>query len=103
MGLLKGEAVATCALQKEGEGVYELAKMAVKRGLRGRGLGRIILHEVIGQARAIGMRKLTIISNRRLAPALHLYREAGFKEVAQRHMEYARGDIELELDLIQDA
>jgi GNAT superfamily N-acetyltransferase len=100
IGLIDGRPVAACALQKQDEGVYELAKMAVDPGLRGQGLGRRLLSGVIGRAREMGIRKLTIVSNRRLAPALHLYRDAGFREVSLQHREYARVDIELELNLV---
>lgn len=100
IGLLNGDPAGVCALQKEDEdGVYELAKMAVDAKLRGRGLGRVLLGAVIEKARAMGIRKLTILSNRRLASALHLYHEAGFREVPPRPTDYARADIELALDL----
>ena len=73
--------------------------MAVDRRLRGQGIGRILLAEVLRRARGLGALKLVIVSNTRLAPAIHLYRELGFVEVALESCEYARGNIALELSL----
>jgi ribosomal protein S18 acetylase RimI-like enzyme len=41
-----------------------------------------------------------LVSNTRLAPALRLYRKCGFVEVPMEPgIEYARADIQMELDL----
>lgn len=49
-----GSAVGCVALIPMGDGVFELAKMAILPSLRGLGLGRKLLEYVIAQARAIG-------------------------------------------------
>lgn len=94
-----GAAVGCCALLNHGNGVFEVSKMAVIRGLRGAGIGRVLLTEVIRQSRSLGATKLTIISNTVLGPAIHLYRTLGFREVPMRSEAYARGNIALELAL----
>src|SRR6185295_3773795 len=76
-----GAPVGCCALLDHGDGVYEVSKMAVQRARRGGGIGRMLLDEVIRWARAMGAVKLTITSNTVLAPAIHLYRKLGFREV----------------------
>lgn len=43
-----------------------------------------------------GAEKLFIVSNRRLKPALHIYRKYGFKEIELENCEYIRGDIAFE-------
>jgi N-acetylglutamate synthase-like GNAT family acetyltransferase len=94
---LGGRAVGCCALLAHGDGVYEVSKMAVSPGLRGGGIGRRLLDAVIDDARGIGARKLTIISNTVLDAAMQLYRSRGFREVPLNDTTYARGNIAFEL------
>jgi len=92
--------VGVCALSYEGPGHYELTKMAVRKGLRDQGVGRKLISEAISQAKNLGASKISIISNTLLEPAIHLYRTVGFTEVAlPEGLEYARGNIALELQL----
>ncbi|HEX7110947.1 MAG TPA: GNAT family N-acetyltransferase, partial [Mizugakiibacter sp.] len=48
---LDGEVIGTCALLKEAPGVYEVSKMAVEPGFRGRGAGGLLLDAVIAEFR----------------------------------------------------
>src|SRR5262245_51368535 len=68
-----GVAVGCCALLAEGDGVFELAKMAVTEGYRGQGLGRRILERAVETARAMGARRLRLSTNHTLENAIHLY------------------------------
>jgi len=99
MAELGGHVVGCCALLKHGDGVYEISKMAVRRGCRGRGIGNRLLDTVIAHARKVGAARLEIISSTRLAPAIHLYKRKGFVEVPLASDAYARGNIALELPL----
>jgi len=91
--------VGVCALVCHSPGRYEVSKMAVRRDLRGNGIGRRILSEAILRARGLGAKQLFVISNTVLAPALHLYRQFGFLEVPlPAEQGYGRGNIALELD-----
>ena len=93
--------LGVCALRYESPGRYEVTKMAVRRDLRGRGIGRRLLSEVISHARALGATQLFIISNTVLEPAIRLYRQLGFIEVPlPADQGYARGNIALELNLL---
>jgi putative acetyltransferase len=90
----------TCALMPHAPGVLELAKMAVSPAARGRGYGELLIQAAIGHARRTGARKVMLVSNTRLTPAIRLYRKCGFKEVPlEPGIEYARADIQMELDL----
>lgn len=92
--------LGVCALRYDTPGRYEVTKMAVREDLRGRGIGRLLLADVVSHARALGARELFIISNTVLAPAIRLYRQMGFVEVPlPAGQEYARGNIALELPL----
>lgn len=99
MAELSGVAIGCCALLNHGDHVYEVSKMAVDKGCRGMGIGKLLLQEVIVRSRDLGAQKLTILSNTRLAPALHLYKSFGFYEIPLQSDDYVRGDIALELDL----
>jgi putative acetyltransferase len=98
-----GQVLGTCALRKEEES-YELCKMAVAPEARGLGLGDALMRAVIQFAREKGARRVYLVSNTRLAPAIGLYRKHGFAttrtgpEVGQE-AGYARADIEMVLTL----
>jgi GNAT superfamily N-acetyltransferase len=64
-----------------GAGSFELAKMAVREDCRNQGIGRALLAHVIETARTLGVRQLTLETNRRLTNAIHLYESLGFQHV----------------------
>jgi ribosomal protein S18 acetylase RimI-like enzyme len=98
-----GEIIGTGALLKCEEGCYEIAKMGVSSGVRGRGVGRKLAETLISTARAKGARKLYIESNRKLDRALALYRSLGFKELPQvENSPYTTCDIAFEMVLPLD-
>ncbi|WP_133272554.1 GNAT family N-acetyltransferase [Hymenobacter radiodurans] len=95
-----GQIVGTCALYKIDDTSFELGKMAVTAALQGRGIGRKLAEAAIAKARALGARRLYLESNTKLAPALHLYRELGFRPtISGLPSPYERSDIQLELFL----
>ena len=81
MAQLGDEVVGCCALIPFAPGVFELSKMAVAPGLRGRGIGRRILSYVIDQASALGADSLFLASSTRLTNAVHLYESLGFRHL----------------------
>lgn len=95
--------LATCALVFRGEGVFELAKMAVDEKERGRGLGNILMQAVLDRAREVGARKVFLLSNLTLTPAIALYKKFGFRTVRLGpHPDYERANIEMEIELQND-
>lgn len=94
-----GQIVGTVALQKMDDHSFELAKMAVTPAFQGKGLSKLLMEACIAFAREKQCRKLVLQSNRRLETALALYRRFGFVEVPIAATEYARADIQMELDL----
>jgi GNAT superfamily N-acetyltransferase len=94
------EPVGTCAMVRCEPGVYELAKMAVAPAVRGRGYGHLLMEAALAWARDAGGRRVVIVSNTRLAPAIRLYRKHGFVQVPLAPDErYARADIRLEREV----
>jgi ribosomal protein S18 acetylase RimI-like enzyme len=99
-----GQVLGTCALRKESDDTYELCKMAVAPEARGLGLGDALMSAVIRFAREKGARRVYLVSNTKLGPALGLYHKHGFqtarmgREVGQE-AGYERADIEMVLTL----
>ena len=90
----------TCAVIRHDAETYELAKMAVEPSAQGRGYGDRLLEAVLAFARGAGARRVMLVSNTRLAPALGLYRKHGFREVPLDPANgYSRADIQLGLML----
>ena len=70
--------VGTCALIKIDKGVFELTKMGVRAEARGRKVGEFLLRAVVKRAEAMGLEELFLLTNAKLAPAIHLYEKVGF-------------------------
>ena len=87
--------VGTVALKHEGDGVYELTKMAVDPSVRGRGIGRLLMEGALRTYRAVEGRELFLESNGSLAPALNLYESVGFRHhpAPRPGSHYARADV----------
>lgn len=93
-----GERVlGTVALKREGEGVYELTKMAVSPEARGRGVGRLLMDAVLDLYRTLDAHELFLESSDVLGPALALYESAGFRRhpAPRPGSHYARADVHM--------
>jgi ribosomal protein S18 acetylase RimI-like enzyme len=96
----QGTILGTCAVIRHRPDVHEIAKMAVSPEARGRGYGDLLMEAAVEFSRRTGARRVVIVSNTRLVPAIRLYRKHGFVEVAlESGQRYARADIQLELNL----
>ncbi|WP_420581319.1 bifunctional helix-turn-helix transcriptional regulator/GNAT family N-acetyltransferase [Reichenbachiella sp.] len=95
----KDEIVGTCALIKVNEKVYELAKMAVTEKCQGLQIGKKLGLSVLEKAKELGGTKVILESNKKLTPAINLYKSLGFK--SGQHFGgksvYERCDIEMEI------
>jgi ribosomal protein S18 acetylase RimI-like enzyme len=93
--LLGEEVVGTCALKPNGDGSYELTKMAVSPGHQRRGIGEQLIAAAVADFEARSGRLLFLETNAKLGPAMRLYARTGF--VRQPHIkpgsEYARSDV----------
>ena len=99
MAELNGVAVGGVALMREEDGVFELAKMTVADSTRGLGVGRALGEAAIAHARAIGAKKIELLTNSALKPAIALYHSLGFVDVPLGHTEYTRADVHMVLEL----
>ncbi len=67
------------ALVRAGEGVAQLRWFILAPALRGRGLGTRLLDQALGFARERGYARVILWTVGELAPAVRLYRRAGFR------------------------
>jgi len=80
-GFVDGRPVGCGALQPLGAGVGELKRMYVRPAYRRKGLSRLILAALEELAMERGYHTLRLETGRYLAPALRLYRGAGYQPI----------------------
>lgn len=98
--IVDGKTAGTVALINAGDGVYELAKMAVSPDYRGYKLSNRLLQACIDYGRKIGGKTIFLESNTKQMAAIHLYRKFGFKETPlDPNSHFKRVNIRMELDL----
>lgn len=92
------QVLATCMAMPLGDDVWELCKLAASGQYTGTGAGSAVFDASMRYAKEHGAKKLTLISNSRLKPALHIYEKFGFKEVPlnKAYWGFERADIEFE-------
>jgi GNAT superfamily N-acetyltransferase len=79
-GLLRG----SLALTDEGDGLGRPRWFALEAPLRGRGLGRQLVGELVVVAREAGMRRLELETFSALSTAARIYRSIGFSVTSER-------------------
>jgi putative acetyltransferase len=96
----RGSVQGTCAVIRHNLVECEIAKMAVAPTARGRGFGDLLMEAAVGFARSLGARRVIIVSNTVLEPAIRLYQKHGFIRVPLvDDGRYRRANIRLELEL----
>lgn len=98
----ENEIVGTCALVKQDNGIFELAKMAVSENMQGKQIGYRIGLEVISIAKENNAQRVILETNSSLKPALKLYEKLGFVYIPltqEQKDRYKRADVMMELIL----
>ena len=80
---MDGEPVGSVFVVKESTSIAKLRLLIVEPKARGRGLGRRLVEECIGFARAKGYRKLVLWTQANLSAARAIYRKCGFRKVKE--------------------
>lgn len=91
-----GNALATCMTKPMDGGTWEICKLASNKETAHAGCGSAVFGAAMDWAESHGAKRLFIISNSKLKPALHIYDKFGFKEIKLDDYEYERGDIAFE-------
>ena len=99
--VLEGNQVqGTCAVLRHDGEEFEIAKMAVAPSARGRGYGDRLMEAAVRFATEAGGKRIIIVSNTVLEPAIRLYQKHGFVRVPLTPDErYQRVNIRLEREL----
>ena len=94
---LNQETVGVVSLINQGK-FFELSKMAVKPKYQGLKIGLQLMKYTINFAKTRGWNELILYSNRKLVPAITLYKKLGFKEIPlETDVNYKRADIKMRL------
>ena len=88
--------VGTVSLLKIDNTTFELSKMAVTDNVQGLGIGNKLMEHCIVVAKEKRIKKFILYSNRKLLPAIYLYKKFGFVEVSLEDGIYERADIKME-------
>jgi putative acetyltransferase len=96
---LENQIVGSAALIKEHDNVYELAKMAVAKDHRGKGLSKLLIEKCLTAAKTTGAEKITLFSNSQLKAAIALYEKYGFIHVPLGDCPFVTADVKMELVL----
>lgn len=97
---LEGADVCGCvALRKLEPGVCEMKRLFVRPKYRGLGLGQALAEAIIAQAKAKGYAAMRLDTLARLAEAIRLYEQLGFREITPYYHNPLPGVSYWELDL----
>jgi putative acetyltransferase len=92
-------AIGTVAMIKSSGDKFELAKMTVQEGFRGKGIANMLMDECLKFAKENKAKEIFLISNDSLRIARNLYDKYGFKEVDLDSKKYDRGNVKMRLTL----
>ena len=92
-------AIGTVAMIKSSDDRFELAKMTVQDGFRGKGIANMLMNECLKFANENKAKEIFLISNDSLRIARNLYDKYGFKEVDLDSKKYDRGNVKMRLTL----
>lgn len=88
--------LATCMAKPMDEGTWEICKLASNKHREHKGCGSAVFEAAMQWAIKHGAKRLFLLSNRKLKPAIHIYEKYGFQEIKLNDYEYVRGDIAFE-------
>ncbi len=79
---------------------FELSKMAISPAYQGLKIGQQLIEYCINFAKEQQWKTITLYSNRKLIPAINLYKKVGFVEAPlEKDVHYERANIKMVLDL----
>ena len=90
--------IGTVSMIRMPDGCFELAKLAVTEGYKGQGISKLLMDAALDYARTEKCEKVILFTNRKLIPAIGLYRRYGFQEVPMVDNEYEESDMRMELN-----
>jgi putative acetyltransferase len=90
------------ALRKLQPGICEMKRLFVKDRFRGRGIGRLLIDELVGSAVAAGYERIRLDTYPlKMTKAVDMYRSYGFRDIARYYENPHAGVVFMELFLAQ--
>lgn len=100
MAITDNAVIGTCAIILETSSTAELAKLAVSPDAQGKGVGRMLARESIKEACNMGLKKISLVSNKKLEKAIKLYESFGFRHMPiPKDIIYKTADVYMELQI----
>ena len=94
-----GEAVGSIALRKIDDETCELKRMYVKPAFRKNGIAKMLIQQLVTDARDIGYRSMLLDTLPFLQTAIHMYQKIGFYEIERYNNSPMDTSIYMKLDL----
>lgn len=89
--------IATCMVVPLHDSDWEICKLATAQNHQGHGTGNAIFKACMEYAIHHGAKRLVIVSNSMLKPAMRIYKKYGFREIpVDKTHNYQRADIQFE-------
>jgi GNAT superfamily N-acetyltransferase len=93
------EIVGSAALINYGQGMFELAKMAVTSSFQGKGISKLLIEKCLETAKKCNAKKIILYSSSKLTTALALYKKYGFRHIDATDSPFVTADVKMELSL----
>lgn len=101
IGIIEEKPMASFALLKLEDGIFELSKMAVSIEYLGQGYGNQLMKFCIDFAQKNRFLEIILYTHTKLESAVHLYRKFGFKELKlEPNAPYKRANLKLGISFI---
>jgi ribosomal protein S18 acetylase RimI-like enzyme len=91
--IMNNEPVGCVAMKKISETGFELTKMAVRKDMRGNGIGNKLVRQAIFEAILKKAKYIELYSQTELPNALHLYEKYGFVHTPMPKTVYKRSNV----------
>lgn len=97
---VKNQPAGCIALRRMTDGICEMKRLFVREKFRGLGLGKMLIEELIAEARAIGYKKMRLDTlPDKMPSAVGLYKSYGFGEISPYYNSPHQETFFMELDL----
>ena len=93
------EIVGSAGLINEGNGTFELAKMAVTAKFQGKGISKMLIEKCLERAKQLHAKRILLFSNSQLTTAISLYKKYGFQHIDASDSPFVTADVKMELSL----